>query len=111
MIARWTTVVAGALAWTFGGAGAHAHANQGMTVFVAQRCTQCHSIADRGNKKGALDDVGSKLSAAQIRVWIVDPVAMAAKTQPPTRKPAMKKTPMSAGDVDTLVTMLASLKR
>lgn len=91
---------------------ASARADKGMTVFVEQKCTQCHSIGDRGNKKGALDDVGSKLGATQIREWIVDPVAAAGKTQPaPTRKPAMKKKPMSAGDVDALVTMLAALKK
>ena len=91
---------------------ASARADKGMTVFVEQKCTQCHSIADRGNKKGALDDVGGKLTAAQIREWITDPVAMAARTTPPpTRKPAMKKTPMSAGDVDALVGMLAGLKK
>jgi cytochrome c2 len=90
---------------------ASAKADKGMTVFVEQKCTQCHSIADRGNKKGALDDVGGKLTAAQIREWIVDPVAMTAKTQPPpTRKPAMKKKAMSAGDVDALVAMLAAMK-
>jgi hypothetical protein len=91
---------------------ASAKADKGMAVFVEQKCTQCHSIADKGNKKGALDDVGGKLTAAQIREWITDPVAMTAKTQPPpTRKPAMKKKAMSAGDVDALVTMLAAMKK
>lgn len=91
---------------------ASARADKGMAVFVSQKCTQCHAVADKGNKKGSLDDVGSRLTSAQIREWITDPVAMAARTTPPpTRKPAMKKKPMSAGDVDALVTMLAALKK
>lgn len=91
---------------------ATARAAEGMTVFVAQKCTQCHSIADRGNRKGALDDVGSKLTPAQIRAWIVDPVEMTAKaTPPPTRKPTMKKKAMPAADVDALVSLLSGLKK
>lgn len=66
--------------------------DKAMQIFVAQKCTQCHSIAGKGSKKGALDDVGKKLTAAQIREWLVDPVGTTAKTTPPpTRKPPMKK--------------------
>jgi mono/diheme cytochrome c family protein len=91
--------------------GQDAGAEKGMRVFVAQKCTKCHSIAGRGNKKGAQDDIGSKLTAEQIRQWITDPVGMAAKTKPaPTRKPAMKKTALSPDDVDALVALLAGLK-
>lgn len=84
----------------------------GMDVFVAQKCTQCHAIGARGNKKGALDDVGSRLTAAQIREWIVNPEAMTAKRTPPsTRKPPMKKKPLKAADVDALVALLSELKK
>jgi hypothetical protein len=41
-----------------------------------------------GQHEGALDAVGTKLSAAEIREWIVDPVGMAAKHKA-TRKPVM----------------------
>ena len=82
-----------------------------MDVFVAQKCTQCHSIAGRGNKKGALDDVGKKLTAAQIKEWITDPVGMAKKTDPPpTRKPPMKKKALGGDDVNALVEYLSTLK-
>jgi mono/diheme cytochrome c family protein len=82
-----------------------------MDVFVAQKCTQCHSIAGRGNKKGALDDVGKKLTAAQIKEWITDPVSMAKKADPPaTRKPPMKKKALNGGEVNALVEYLSTLK-
>ena len=58
-------------------------------VYVEKKCANCHSIAGKGNKKGPLDEVGTKLSAAEIKEWIADPVAMTAKTKA-ARKPVMK---------------------
>jgi mono/diheme cytochrome c family protein len=85
--------------------------DRAMQIFVAQKCTQCHSIAGKGNKKGQLDEVGKKLTATQIREWIVDPVGTAAKTTPPpTRKPPMKKKAIPGDEIDVLVNYLASLK-
>jgi mono/diheme cytochrome c family protein len=87
-------------------------AERGLKVFQEQKCTLCHSIAGKGNKKGALDEVGSKLTEAQIRAWIVDPVGTAAKTKPaPTRKPPMKKKEMPGDDVDALVAYLSGLRK
>jgi mono/diheme cytochrome c family protein len=89
-----------------------ATAQKGMQVFVAQKCPVCHSIAGKGKKNGPLDDVGSKLSAAEIKEWITDPIAMAKKRQPPsTRKPPMKKKAMPPADVDALVALLSGLKK
>ena len=36
---------------------------KGAKVYAANKCTQCHSVEGKGNKKGPLDEVGSKLSA------------------------------------------------
>jgi cytochrome c2 len=89
-----------------------AQAEKGMQVFVAQKCNVCHSIAGKGKKTGPLDDVGSRLTAAEIKNWINDPIAMAAKRTPKsTRKPPMKKKPLSPADVDSLVALLSSLKK
>src|SRR5687768_10526712 len=43
---------------------------QGQKVFEAQKCSLCHSVAGKGNTKGALDDVGSKYSAADLKLWL-----------------------------------------
>lgn len=105
-------VVAGVLLMAGTGLAQDAKAEKGLKVFVAQKCTTCHSIAGTGNKKGSLDEVGSKLTAAQIREWIVDPDAMRARSQPPsTRKPPMKKKVLSDGDVAALVGLLTGLKK
>ena len=58
-------------------------AAKGAKVYTDQKCSACHAIAGKGNAKGALDDVGTKFSAAEIREWIVDPVGMTAKHKAP----------------------------
>ena len=89
-----------------------AQVKKGMEVFQAQKCNICHSIAGKGKKTGPLDDVGRRLSPADIRQWIEDPVAMTAKREPKsTRKPPMKKKDIPAADIDSLVAMLSTLKK
>ena len=83
---------------------------KGEQVFTAQKCSLCHAIAGKGNAKGSLDDVGSKLSADEIRAWIVDAKGMTAKTKA-TRKPDMKAYALPKDDVDALVAYLSSLKK
>src|SRR5262245_31482845 len=61
---------------------------KGQAVYSAQKCQTCHSIGGKGNKQNPLDGVGKKLSADEIRQWIVDPVGMTAKTKS-TKKPPM----------------------
>lgn len=105
-----TAVIAVALA-SMAALAQNGKAGRGMQVFQDQKCTLCHSIAGKGNKKGPLDEVGSKLTAAEIREWITDPVGMAARTTPPpTRKPPMKKKAIAPEDVDALVALLTELR-
>jgi mono/diheme cytochrome c family protein len=83
---------------------------QGEKLIAEQKCTLCHSIADKGNKKGPLDGVGAKLKADEIREWIVDAKGMTAKTKA-TRKPEMKAYALPKDDVDALVAYLSTLKK
>ena len=84
---------------------------KGQQVYTAQKCSVCHSVADKGNKKGALDDVGSKLTAAEIHEWLVHPAEMTAKAKA-TRKPPMKSyDKLPKEDLDALVAYLSSLKK
>jgi mono/diheme cytochrome c family protein len=83
---------------------------QGEKLIADQKCTLCHSIADKGNKKGPLDGVGAKLKADEIREWIVDAKGMTAKTKA-TRKPEMKAYALPKDDVDALVAYLSTLKK
>lgn len=83
---------------------------KGEAVYTAQKCSMCHSIAGKGNPKGALDDVGSKLKADEIRAWITDAKGMTAKSGA-TRKPEMKAYSLPKEDVDNLVAYLQTLKK
>jgi hypothetical protein len=83
---------------------------EGEGVFAAQKCTMCHSVGAKGNKKGPLDEVGSKLSAAELREWIVDAPGMSVKAKA-TRKPVMKAYTLPKDDLDDLVAYLVALKK
>ncbi len=84
---------------------------KGQEVYAAQKCSMCHSIAGKGAKTNPLDGVGAKLSADDIRQWIVDPVAMTKKSNS-TKKPPMPKKydKLPAADIDGLVAYMQSLK-
>ena len=101
-----------ALGLVLAGAAAAAaqSADAGKKVYEANKCGVCHSVAGVGNKKGPLEDAAAKLSADQIRQWIVDAPAMATKTNA-TRKPPMKAYTLPKEDVDALVAYVQSLKK
>jgi len=82
---------------------------KGEEVYTAQKCSLCHAVAGKGNPKGALDGVGTKLKADDIRAWLTDAKAMTAKSGA-TRKPDMKQYSLPKDDVDALVAYLSSLK-
>lgn len=84
---------------------------KGQEVYTAQKCQTCHAIGGKGGKQSALDGVGKKLSADEIRQWIVSPTEMTKKTGS-TKKPPMpnKYGKLPAADVDALVAYMASLK-
>ncbi len=106
----WITLGIAALTMSAPVFAQDAKVKKGAELFVSEKCTKCHSIAGKGNAKGKLDEVGSKLTPAEIKQWLDDPTTMAAKAKE-TRKPPMKKTPMSAADQDALVAYLSTLKK
>jgi mono/diheme cytochrome c family protein len=83
---------------------------KGEKVYADNKCALCHSVGDKGNKKGPLDGVASKYSAADLKAWIVDAQGMTAKTKS-ERKPAMKNYTLPADDVDALVAYMQTLKK
>jgi mono/diheme cytochrome c family protein len=90
---------------------AQGDAKLGEKIYAEQKCAMCHSIAGKGNAKGPLDGVGSKLGADELRQWIVDAPGMTAKTKA-ARKPAMRSYPkLSTEQVDALVAYMQTLKK
>ena len=88
-----------------------AQIEKGQQIYAAQKCSTCHSIAGKGGKQSPLDGVGKKLSADEIRAWIVSPTEMTKKTNS-TKKPPMpnKWSKLPAADLDALVAYMQSLK-
>ena len=113
MDTRWMVMVGIALTAASATANAQDAAKiaQGEKLYAAQKCSMCHSIGDKGNKKGPLDGVGTKLSADEIRQWLIEPDKMAAKVKS-TRTPVMKPyTKLSKDEIDALVAYMESLKK
>jgi mono/diheme cytochrome c family protein len=83
---------------------------QGEKVYAREKCSICHAIAGKGNKKLTLDGVGKKLTADAIREWMVSPKTAAAKAKS-TATPAMKAyEKLSKEDLDAVVAYMLSLK-
>lgn len=89
-----------------------AQLEHGIKVYAAQKCNTCHLIDGKGKKNGSeLDGVGTKLSDAEIREWIVNAKEMTKKTNS-KKKPVMKdyrKLPKE--DLEALVAYMLSLKK
>jgi mono/diheme cytochrome c family protein len=83
---------------------------KGSEVYVAQKCSLCHSIAGKGNKQNPLDGVGAKLSADDIKHWIVNPKEMEAKLATKPKMPMKAFPKLPAADLDALVAYMLSLK-
>ena len=86
-------------------------AAKGAELYTSQKCMACHAISGKGTKNNPLDGVGAKLSAGDIREWIVSPIEMAAKAKS-TKKPPMQNryAKLPAADIDALVAYMQSLK-
>ena len=84
---------------------------KGEAVYDAQKCQVCHSVAGKGSKTNPLDGVGSKLSADDIRQWIVDPVAAAKKANSTKKPPMPAKYKLPPAELDALVAYMSSLKK
>jgi len=108
------TMFATAVALTIAGsafAQDKAAIDKGTKLYGTKMCSLCHAVAGKGNAKGPLDEVGTKLTADQIRAWIVTPKEMTAKMKA-DRKPAMPlNSTLTKDDVDALVAYLVTLKK
>jgi len=111
MLIRFILVSAIALVVALPRPAAAQDAKKGEAVYAAQKCSMCHSIAGKGGKASALDGVGGKLSADDLRQWIVNPKEAAAKANS-TKKPPMpnKYDKLPKADIDALVAYMQSLK-
>lgn len=72
----------------------------GVQLFESYGCSSCHSVAGQGNTASALDGIGSKRTAEELKKLIVSPPS--GSTMPGMDVPA--------NDLDSLVAYLFTLK-
>jgi mono/diheme cytochrome c family protein len=104
------TTVFGVIAILSLASAASAQESKGEQVYAAQKCSLCHSISGVGNAKGPLDEVGTKLTPEELRLWILDAKGMTEKSKA-LRKPAMRNYVLPPEDLDALVAYLSALKK
>ena len=82
---------------------------EGKKAYVTYDCKKCHRIGNEGSKTSPLDGVATKLSAAEMRTWLVNPDEMTAKLK---KKPKvkMKKQDIKPNEVEALLAYLSTLK-
>ncbi len=80
-------------------------AANGEKVFQREKCTMCHTAT-----RNSLKDVGSKLTAEQIREWIKNPVETAKKSNVTMKPPMRSFEKLPPKDVDDLVAYLQTMK-
>ena len=80
----------------------------GKKLYETYNCQKCHKIAGVG-KLTTLDGVATKLTAEDIRKWLVSPDEMTAKLK---KKPKvkMKKQDYKPGEVEVMMAYLLTLK-
>jgi mono/diheme cytochrome c family protein len=84
---------------------------RGQKVYADSKCAVCHSVDGKGNAKGPLDAAGTKLTAEEIRQWMINPQEMAGKTKS-TRKPPMPTfAKLPKEDLDAVIAYLMTLKK
>jgi mono/diheme cytochrome c family protein len=116
------TLGAMAMAVVLTGSGAAAQApdaklaSEGKKLYATYKCDKCHQIDGRGSKKGPLDGVGAKLTAADIKKWLTNPADMEAKLE---KKPkgtdamsyALKTKSIEPGEIDAIVAYIQTLTK
>jgi mono/diheme cytochrome c family protein len=87
-----------------------AAAAKGESIFAREKCAMCHSVAGKGAKKYPLDGAGTRLTAPDIREWLVNPDGQQAKKgdRPLMKMKSFKTLP--ADELDALVAYVQSLK-
>jgi mono/diheme cytochrome c family protein len=88
----------------------------GKKLYDAKECAKCHTIAGKGerqSKYSAIDDVGARVSEADIRMWLKDSKKMeAALDHTPKTKMSSKmaQAKLTDADIDALTAYMLTLK-
>ena len=106
-----TVPMAGALmaVWAIPAFAQDAKVAKGAALFESNKCSICHSVQGKGGKK-PLDGAGSRLDAATVKLWLIDPKGAEAKTGKKAMPPMKNFSALPSEDIDALVAYVMSLK-
>lgn len=82
----------------------------GRQVYDEQGCAGCHAIAGAGSPRSPLDGVGSALTPAQIREWVIGGDSVAEELSPRALRTKRGYQALPPAQLDALVAYLASLE-
>jgi mono/diheme cytochrome c family protein len=82
---------------------------RGRTVYEAQNCATCHSLAGEGNPRRPLDDIGARLTSAELRAWTTGTGEAAAMLSEAVVKRKQRYSNLPAEDLDALMAYLSTL--
>ena len=80
-----------------------ADVEKGKEAYKTAKCGMCHSVAGAGGKMKALDGVGARLKADELKKWVVAPQEMKKDTK---KKPVK----VAEANLDNIVAYLQTLK-
>lgn len=83
---------------------------RGRQVYDEQGCAGCHAIAGAGSPRSPLDGVGSALTPAQIREWVIGGDSVAEDLSPRALRTKRAYQSLPGEQLDALVAYLASLE-
>ena len=83
---------------------------KGKSVYAAQKCSSCHSIAGDGNPRYPLNSVGSHLNREDLLAWTTGTGAAAEILPPGIVKRKQRYRSLPQDDLDALVSYLSTLK-
>lgn len=83
---------------------------RGKSVYAAQKCSSCHSIAGDGNPRYPLDAVGSHLNREDLVAWTTGTGAVADILPPGIVRRKQRYRSLPQDDLDALVSYLSTLK-
>ncbi len=84
---------------------------RGQKLYADNKCQACHSIGGKPHTRLPLDDVGSRLSAEDLRQWLINPAEMTGKTKSTKKPPMPSFAKLAKEDVSALVAYLQTLKK
>jgi len=86
----------------------------GKKIYDSKDCKKCHIIAGKGNKIGPLDGVATKMSEADMRKWLTNPLEMekALEKKPKVKMSSkLKQMALKDAEINALVAYLKTLTK